>query len=669
MANSNSLKHASDQNHESYADDAKARRVLNVLDDGTPVDAANPLPISLSSDIEIGAVEIKDGTTDERANVDWDGFYSALAVTDGRMVFNVDDNDIAPNQIPQTTNDLNYGFNDVANYWTRFLTQEDNDAVPDGQVPQLVLPLNYYWEAKSNAWKRWQGDSGSMWTTVVGMYTPTFDSVMDDVKDAVKIIGQETPTDDYVTPTKGIDVISANMVYDGTTWDMMRGDSVNGTLVNLGSNNDVTVTGTVSVSNMIPAVETGLATSALQLPNDHDVTVSNMIPAVETGLATSALQLPDDHNVTANAGTNLNTSALALQTSQGQWRGITSGLLDWKEADGKPRVSTTPYLYDIGEGNISGHMCWEKIGYNPVVTNVEEEVWSYGGKYAFSKGEALLEVVSSDNTQDIGSNIHSGTSTGGSTTTLVDTGADFTAGTPVAVYDCVILDKSGASPEYGFVTAVTDANTLTIAGGFSNGGSGDARDYIVVDRSAHTGAHAVLISYLDEDYVQHKEIVITNGTTEVRTINADYYRVNDMFVIAAGSLEHCLGNISLRDLANTPIYSYITAGYTRARSAVFTVKDGITLYITSMNMSWSSPNDSKVQSARMILRANMLPSGFQTGLIFYSLAEVMVTNQDVQVKFDCPLKIETGTDFVVSCISMNAAGTGPANVILRGWTE
>ena len=56
----------------------------------------------------------------------------------------------------------------------------------------------------------------------------------------------------------------------------------------------------VTVSNMIPAVETGLATSANQLPDDHNVNVSNMIPAVETGLATSANQLPDGHEVEVN---------------------------------------------------------------------------------------------------------------------------------------------------------------------------------------------------------------------------------------------------------------------------------------------------------------------------------------------------------------------------------
>lgn len=59
---------------------------------------------------------------------------------------------------------------------------------------------------------------------------------------------------------------SYNLVYDGSTWDRLRGDSTDGVLVNLGTNNDVTVTGTV----------------------------------------------------TANAGTNLNTSALALEATLGK---------------------------------------------------------------------------------------------------------------------------------------------------------------------------------------------------------------------------------------------------------------------------------------------------------------------------------------------------------------
>ena len=68
------------------------------------------------------------------------------------------------------------------------------------------------------------------------------------------------------------------------------------------------------------ALPTGAATSAKQLPNDHDVTVSNMIPAVETGLATSALQLADGHNVTVD-----NTSGAPVPITEVVGTGINGG--------------------------------------------------------------------------------------------------------------------------------------------------------------------------------------------------------------------------------------------------------------------------------------------------------------------------------------------------------
>ena len=68
-------------------------------------------------------------------------------------------------------------------------------------------------------------------------------------------------TDNFANPTT-TSVMAMNMLWDGATWDRAPGDATNGQLVNLGANNDITVTG----------------------------------------------------SVTANAGTNLNTSALALET-------------------------------------------------------------------------------------------------------------------------------------------------------------------------------------------------------------------------------------------------------------------------------------------------------------------------------------------------------------------
>jgi hypothetical protein len=56
-----------------------------------------------------------------------------------------------------------------------------------------------------------------------------------------------TITDNFSNPST-TNVMSMGMVYDGSAWDRMLGDSTNGALVNLGSNNDVTVTGTVTAN-------------------------------------------------------------------------------------------------------------------------------------------------------------------------------------------------------------------------------------------------------------------------------------------------------------------------------------------------------------------------------------------------------------------------------------
>lgn len=60
----------------------------------------------------------------------------------------------------------------------------------------------------------------------------------------------------------GIFTIPMNRVFDGTNWDRMPGNSTDGTLVNLGTNNDVTITGTATTK------ETRAATPAQTAVND-----------------------------------------------------------------------------------------------------------------------------------------------------------------------------------------------------------------------------------------------------------------------------------------------------------------------------------------------------------------------------------------------------------------
>ncbi len=340
-----------------------------------------------------------------------------------------------------------------------------------------------------------------------------------------------------------------------------------------------------------------------------------------------------------------------------------------KLINGIPRINVIPYTYSIAKGDVEGHTPFVKVGYAPsCVANANTDVWSYSATqatYIYPAAEMGMEVVSSDNTQDIATTIHSGTSTGGSTTSLIATGEDFLTTTDIG--DIVILDKAGTTPEYGYVTAIVSDTELTIAGGFSHGGTGSGRDYIILDKSDKSGALAVKITYLDGDYVEKNEIVLLNGATVVATVNTDIFRVNAFRVVAVGSDGVAKGNIALRNLADTPVYSYITAGFTRARNAIYTVPAGKTLFVTNIDFGYGTTGKSTLEYARVTTRANIDPTTkFKTDGLFFPFTDVLCHNATVPIKLDMPTKLPEKTDIKISYIGSDV---GVCTSVMRGWLE
>jgi hypothetical protein len=85
-----------------------------------------------------------------------------------------------------------------------------------------------------------------------------------------------------------------------------------------------------------------------------------------------------------------NIGNVGLVDENGDYYGI-------KHVNNKPRISSMPYLYDIVEGNVSGHEAWSKIGFNDDVDNATEDLWPYGGLYTFPAAATKMDLVSSDN--------------------------------------------------------------------------------------------------------------------------------------------------------------------------------------------------------------------------------------------------------------------------------
>jgi hypothetical protein len=118
--------------------------------------------------------------------------------------------------------------------------------------------------------------------------------------------------------------------------------------------------------------------------------------------ATAAKQLADGHNVNvSNIASTPVITGFATSANQGKFNGVTSGITTWKEVDGKPRVSTMPYLYDIAEGNVTEHTSFAKLGFNGDVGTSEEDIWGIGGTYVFPLAAQQMELVSTSVEDDI----------------------------------------------------------------------------------------------------------------------------------------------------------------------------------------------------------------------------------------------------------------------------
>jgi hypothetical protein len=173
------------------------------------------------------------------------------------------------------------------------------------------------------------------------------------------------------------------------------------------------------------------------------------------------------------------------------------------------------------------------------------------------------------------------------------------------------------------------------------------------------------MKYLTSDFAEKSEIIVCGGNAVgVNLVNTDVVYINSLRVISAGSGGVAAAAIKVQDADGTPpIYTYITAGYTRARNSLYTVPADKTLYIAQINVGYATTSN-QIQNARIILRAKQ-NDRFKTNL-FQAMAEVIGGNNTVPVEMLMPLKIVAG-------VSLKFTGVPSANGIIttaaRGWLE
>jgi hypothetical protein len=181
------------------------------------------------------------------------------------------------------------------------------------------------------------------------------------------------------------------------------------------------------------------------------------------------------------------------------------------------------------------------------------------------------------------------------------------------------------------------------------------------------GVHKVRIWYLNTAFDEKVETVSLNGTTEVKTSANDIYRVNAFRALEAGSGGKAAGNISLTDVSGIIYYSQIATGQTRARSSIYTVPAGKTLYITELTYSVGHASGNRY--ARFTLRATYDEVVGAISSLFYPYHEIGLQDGAIDINLNTPLRFPAGTDVKVSVISDSGTANAICTAAFRGWLE
>lgn len=138
------------------------------------------------------------------------------------------------------------------------------------------------------------------------------------------------------------------------------------------------------------------------------------------------------------------------------------------------------------------------------------------------------------------------------------------------------------------------------------------------DASGGSGAKQIRILGLDGNWDWIEEDVALNGASVVYTLN-EFLRVNDVFVISAGSGGVAAGNISVLTTEETPSdfeVGYIQSGKSMSATSAYSIPRNHRYHIKEYHLGYNTKN---VGEAKLYYQYTHNPSGVvQTGKEFYA---------------------------------------------------
>jgi hypothetical protein len=260
--------------------------------------------------------------------------------------------------------------------------------------------------------------------------------------------------------------------------------------------------------------------------------------------------------------------------------------------------SLNDYFIDVAMGTVPRHAVQPISGEKPDIVTGFETIWDGLGVYV-PPTQARLHNVASDSAEDAGELISSGTATGGSVTSLVDSSGTFQTDS-VAIEDLILNDER---VEIGEVSTVVSETEITIIRsmrhpetGFDGEGHKDGDSYRIV-RDAETGASVLHMVGLNAFFQEQSEFVLTNGLDDVATTKSyvRQYR-GRVFASAAANAIGTITSTTIGESVET-ISLQVIDGNNQTLMAIWTIPGNEKGLITRW---WGSM--SKKQSATSIVK-------------------------------------------------------------------
>lgn len=274
-----------------------------------------------------------------------------------------------------------------------------------------------------------------------------------------------------------------------------------------------------------------------------------------------------------------------------------------------------------------------KFGYNDDIT-AGEDIWSAGGAYTgFPTGSAETLTLASTSTEDQGALEDSGTATGGSRTTLVDSGAQFvTDGVTAGM--CLIVDSKET---HGIISAVTETQ-LTVYCFFGDNSisqitieSGDT--YRVVSAAGSGTAVTRLEKVLDSDYNESTVYLINNGTSDVTTTGT-YIRSSRGVAVYSGASLVNVGVLTLNHTTTTAnVFWTIPADTGQTQVACTTVPTGKIILVDNI-MTNVSRSAGAAGSAVIYFQTRRRGESWITSRIILVTDAISYSENKSSLKFD-----------------------------------